>query len=79
MKIKQQTVKTAHPLGDYHLASYHCFGVLSGHLRPMPGSRLLILPAVHLSNIEYPDAFRSALLEFLLAESPAQTPATRSV
>ena len=45
----------------------------------VPGSRLVILPAVHLSNIEYPDAFRSAVLDFLLAESPAQTRATRSI
>jgi 3-oxoadipate enol-lactonase len=43
------------------------------------GSKLVILPAVHLSNIEYPDAFLSAVLEFLLAESPAQTPAKRLV
>jgi 3-oxoadipate enol-lactonase len=54
---------------------------LAGHSEfiaaTVPGSRLLILPTVHLSNIEYPDAFLSAVLEFLLAESPAQTPATR--
>jgi 3-oxoadipate enol-lactonase len=33
----------------------------------VPGSKLVKLPAVHLSNIEYPDAFLSALLEFLLS------------
>jgi 3-oxoadipate enol-lactonase len=33
----------------------------------VPGSRLVMLPAVHLSNIEYPDAFLSAVLEFLLS------------
>jgi 3-oxoadipate enol-lactonase len=43
----------------------------------VPGSRLVILPAVHLSNVEYPDSFLSAVLEFLLAESPAQTPTKR--
>jgi 3-oxoadipate enol-lactonase len=31
----------------------------------VPGSRLVILPAVHLSNIEYPDDFLSAVFEFL--------------
>jgi 3-oxoadipate enol-lactonase len=43
----------------------------------VPGSTLVILPAVYLSNIEYPDAFRSVVLEFLRAERPAQSPATR--
>jgi 3-oxoadipate enol-lactonase len=33
----------------------------------VPGSRLFILPAVHLSNIEYPAVFLSAVLEFLLS------------
>jgi 3-oxoadipate enol-lactonase len=33
----------------------------------VPGSRLFILPAVHLSNIEYSDAFLSAVLEFLFS------------
>lgn len=32
----------------------------------VPGARLVVLPAVHLSNIEHPDAFMSAVLEFLL-------------
>jgi 3-oxoadipate enol-lactonase len=32
----------------------------------VPGSRLIVLPVVHLSNIEAPDAFLSAVLEFLL-------------
>jgi 3-oxoadipate enol-lactonase len=31
----------------------------------IPESKLVVLPAVHLSNIEYPDAFLSAVLEFL--------------
>ncbi|HEU0186060.1 MAG TPA: 3-oxoadipate enol-lactonase [Blastocatellia bacterium] len=31
----------------------------------VPGSRLIVLPAVHLSNIEYPEAFLGAVLEFL--------------
>jgi 3-oxoadipate enol-lactonase len=34
----------------------------------VPGSRLVVLPAVHLSNIEYPAAFLSAVLEFLLSQ-----------
>jgi 3-oxoadipate enol-lactonase len=34
----------------------------------VPGSRLVALPAVHLSNIEFPAAFLSAVLEFLLAQ-----------
>jgi 3-oxoadipate enol-lactonase len=33
----------------------------------VPGSRSVILPAVHLSNIECPEAFMSAVLEFLLS------------
>jgi 3-oxoadipate enol-lactonase len=33
----------------------------------VPGSRLVVLPAVHLSNIEYSAAFLSAVLEFLLS------------
>jgi len=31
----------------------------------VPGARLVVLPAVHLSNIEYPEAFLDAVLEFL--------------
>ncbi len=31
----------------------------------VPGARLLVLPAVHLSNVEYPDEFMAAVLEFL--------------
>ncbi|SSW70555.1 3-oxoadipate enol-lactonase [Achromobacter agilis] len=33
----------------------------------IPGARLVVLPAVHLSNIELPQAFETAVLEFLLA------------
>jgi 3-oxoadipate enol-lactonase len=33
----------------------------------VPGSRLVILPAVHLSNIEYPADFLRTVLEFLLS------------
>lgn len=33
----------------------------------IPGARLLTLPAVHLPNIELPEAFEAAVLEFLLA------------
>jgi 3-oxoadipate enol-lactonase len=32
----------------------------------VPGSKLVVLPAVHLSNIELPLEFMSAVLEFLL-------------
>ncbi|WP_447917445.1 3-oxoadipate enol-lactonase [Achromobacter aegrifaciens] len=32
----------------------------------IPGARLLTLPAVHLSNIELPEAFETAVLDFLL-------------
>jgi 3-oxoadipate enol-lactonase len=32
----------------------------------IPGARLLTLPAVHLANIELPQAFEAAVLEFLL-------------
>lgn len=32
----------------------------------IPGARLAVLPAVHLSNIEYPDEFVETVLEFLL-------------
>jgi 3-oxoadipate enol-lactonase len=32
----------------------------------VPGSKLVILPAVHLSNIEYPAEFLSLVFEFLL-------------
>ena len=31
----------------------------------VPGARLLVLPAVHLSNVEYPAEFMAAVLEFL--------------
>jgi len=31
----------------------------------VPGARLLVLPAVHLSNVEYPAEFMVAVLEFL--------------
>ncbi|MFC5740550.1 3-oxoadipate enol-lactonase [Dyella tabacisoli] len=35
----------------------------------VPGAKLVILPAVHLSNIEYPAEFLSAMLECLLSPS----------
>lgn len=35
--------------------------------REIPGARLLTLPAVHLSNIEFPREFEGAVLDFLLA------------
>ncbi len=31
----------------------------------IPGSKRLVLPAVHLSNIEYPEAFLATVLAFL--------------
>ncbi|NIK69202.1 3-oxoadipate enol-lactonase [Paenibacillus sp. BK720] len=34
----------------------------------VPHARLLMLPAVHLPNVEFPDAFESAVLDFLLSE-----------
>jgi 3-oxoadipate enol-lactonase len=34
----------------------------------VPGSELVMLPAVHLSNIEYPTEFLSAVLAFLLSK-----------
>ena len=34
----------------------------------VPGSKLVVLPAVHMSNIEFPLEFMSAVLEFLLAD-----------
>ncbi|WP_336775993.1 alpha/beta fold hydrolase [Paenibacillus sp. MMO-58] len=34
----------------------------------VPGARLLMLPAIHLPNVEYPDAFENAVLDFLLSE-----------
>ncbi|MBO9327974.1 3-oxoadipate enol-lactonase [Achromobacter xylosoxidans] len=33
----------------------------------IPGARLLVLPAVHLSNVEFPQEFERAVLEFLPA------------
>jgi 3-oxoadipate enol-lactonase len=33
----------------------------------VPGAKLVVLPAVHLSNIEYPAAFLNTALEFLLS------------
>lgn len=37
----------------------------------VPGAQLLLLPAVHLSNIEYPAEFMKALLDFLLKKPKA--------
>jgi len=34
--------------------------------RTVPGAELLILPVVHLSNVERPDDFLAALLDFLI-------------
>lgn len=34
----------------------------------IPGSKLVMLPAVHLSNIEYPDDFLNAVFDFLLSK-----------
>lgn len=34
----------------------------------VPGAALIVLPAVHLSNIELPEPFMRAVLEFLLAD-----------
>ncbi|TKB72221.1 MAG: 3-oxoadipate enol-lactonase, partial [Mesorhizobium sp.] len=31
----------------------------------VPGAKLVVLPAVHLSNVEYPDEFMQAVLGFL--------------
>lgn len=33
----------------------------------IPGARLVVLPAVHLPNVECPDGFMEAVLDFLLA------------
>lgn len=33
----------------------------------IPGARLIVLPAVHLSNVELPERFMEAVLGFLLA------------
>ncbi|MGC7405121.1 alpha/beta fold hydrolase [Pandoraea pneumonica] len=33
----------------------------------IPGSRLIVFPAVHLSNVEFPDEFSSAVIAFLTA------------
>jgi 3-oxoadipate enol-lactonase len=33
--------------------------------RTVPGAELLVLPVVHLSNVELPDDFLAALLDFL--------------
>ncbi len=35
----------------------------------VPGSTLVVLPAVHLSNVEYPAEFLGAVLEFLLGRT----------
>lgn len=35
----------------------------------VPGAKLVMLPAVHLSNVELPDAFMRHLLEFLLHQA----------
>ncbi|WP_236013438.1 alpha/beta fold hydrolase [Paenibacillus glycanilyticus] len=34
----------------------------------VPHAKLLMLPAVHLPNVEFPDLFESAVLDFLLAD-----------
>lgn len=34
----------------------------------VPHAKLLILPAVHLPNVEFPDAFEKAVIDFLLSE-----------
>jgi 3-oxoadipate enol-lactonase len=39
--------------------------------RAIPGARLVVLPAVHLSNVEQPAAFLRAVLEFLQAPQAA--------
>jgi 3-oxoadipate enol-lactonase len=36
--------------------------------RTVQGSKLTVLPAVHMSNVEYPADFLNAVLEFLLAD-----------
>ncbi|MFY0539640.1 3-oxoadipate enol-lactonase [Nannocystis pusilla] len=37
----------------------------------VPGARLVVLPAVHLSNIEHPDTFVATVLDFLAAQPAA--------
>jgi 3-oxoadipate enol-lactonase len=37
----------------------------------IPGARLVVLPAVHLSNVERPEEFMQAVLDFLLARDEA--------
>jgi 3-oxoadipate enol-lactonase len=39
--------------------------VIAGRYDTVTGARLLVLPAVHLSNVEYPEEFMAAVLEFL--------------
>jgi 3-oxoadipate enol-lactonase len=34
----------------------------------IPGARLLMLPAVHLSNVEFPQAFNDEVMKFLQAQ-----------
>jgi 3-oxoadipate enol-lactonase len=37
--------------------------------KTIPGAQLLVLPAVHLSNVEFPQEFVDAVVKFVL--SPA--------
>jgi 3-oxoadipate enol-lactonase len=37
--------------------------------RAIPGASLLMLPAVHLSNIEFPDRFNEQVIRFLRASA----------
>lgn len=51
--------------GQYDTVTAASHGELIAH--SIPGARLLMLPAVHLSNIEFPREFEGAVLDFLLA------------
>jgi 3-oxoadipate enol-lactonase len=52
------------------IAGQHDTVTLPGHSEiiaaTVPGAKLVVLPVVHLSNLEAPDAFMNAALEFLL-------------
>jgi hypothetical protein len=50
MKLKQQPVKTARPLGPGRLVRHHCFGVLLNRIKHSPLIALLLAATVVLAT-----------------------------
>ncbi|MBB6633401.1 alpha/beta fold hydrolase [Cohnella thailandensis] len=70
MDMRRTAALIGHPTlviaGQYDTVTLPGHGELIA--RTLPNAKLLVLPAVHLTNVEYPAEFLGAVIEFLQAE-----------